>query len=180
MYLYGKLLGPEAMTKTSGYRLVFSRFRFMDFQRRQLRDMLTAWPYRGWMAMAILYLLLLYIERRKPRPYLAFCWIFLWIAPLPIEFLEGRDGACLAVPAVAWIIFAATVFVDMARALARFLAGEPALRRVKREWLFPAVMVLSLWWLSGELRWMKGSFAQPGMDQLGRPRPTRYCGRCRR
>jgi hypothetical protein len=132
-----------------------------------LISLLIRWPYRGWVALAILWLVLLYIALRRPRPYLVFCWILMWIVPLPIEFLEGRDGACLAIPLVAWAMFAATVFVDIARAAARFLAAEPGLRRVGRERLFAAVAVLCVWWLGSEWSFLKRSFVQPGMNALG-------------
>src|SRR4051812_11225827 len=39
---------------------------------------------------------------RRPRPVLRFCWAFLLIAPLPIEFLQGRGSASLYIPFIGW------------------------------------------------------------------------------
>src|ERR1039457_2250536 len=46
--------------------------------------------------------------------------IFIALAPLPIEFLEGRRGACLYVPLAAWAVFGSVIFMDVTHLAAVF------------------------------------------------------------
>jgi hypothetical protein len=167
VYIYGKVLGPEAMTKMSGYRPVFSMARFLDYQQREKAVFLLHWPYTGWMALALFWVVLLYLAVRRPRRELVFSLLFLAVTPLPIEFLEGRGGGCLAVPLAAWTIFAATVLVDVARAIAGFLAGEPGLRRIGRERLAIATIAAGVLLLAYRLRSYQRSEVRPAMGALG-------------
>jgi hypothetical protein len=166
-YIYGKTLGPEALTNGSGYRPVFSMARFLDFQRREKLNFLLYWPCHGWIALAVLWVLLLYLAMRRPRPVLVFCLIFMVVTPLPVEFLEGRGGACLAIPLAAWAIFAATVFLDIARAIGRFLAGEPGLRRVGHERLTAAAVAAGVFFMAHGFRAYQQSEIVPRMNGLG-------------
>jgi hypothetical protein len=166
-FIYGKFFGPEAMTKMPGYQPVFSMVRFLDYQNREKMNFLLRWPYTGWMALAVFWLVLLYLALRRPRPILVFCLIFMILTPVPIEFLEGRGGACLAIPLAVWAIFAATIFVDVARALAGFLAGEPGLRRVGRERLAVVAIAAGVLLMANEFRLYRESDVVPGMKALG-------------
>jgi hypothetical protein len=167
LYIYGKTLGPAALTKSSAYRPVFSMARFLDYQQREKAVFLLHWPYTGWMALTVFWVTLLYLAVRRPRRILVFCLIFMILTPLPIEFLEGRGGGCLAIPLAAWAIFAATIFVDVARAIAGFLAREPGLRRVGRDRLAMAVIAAGVFLLAREFRLYQQSEVRPHMKALG-------------
>jgi hypothetical protein len=152
-----------------GYRPVFTWAQWVDFQGRSLGDLLIQPHPVGLGGVAAFWALLAYLAWRKPRPVLQFCWWFLVIAPVPIEFLRGRAGACLAIPFVGLAIFAAVVSVDVSHALAGFLSRERAFSLLGRRNLFTTVVVAgaSLWtWYNYDLqqRYVKSSMAQ-----LGRP-----------
>jgi hypothetical protein len=123
LYIYGKTFGPDAMANSSGYHPVFSWKRFMDFQYGELSDILPGWTF-SLAGVLTIWLLLVYLSWRKPRPELRFCCIFIALAPLPIEFLEARRGACLYVPLAAWAVFGSVIFMDVTHVVAVFMARE--------------------------------------------------------
>jgi hypothetical protein len=113
------------------------------------------------------WLILFYLAFRRPRPVLRFCCVFVLLAPLPIEFLPGRGGACLYVPFIGWAIFLAVVCVDLAGGVATFLASEPLIGRLGRQGLFALLLIacVSLW--GRENLHLKRSFIKPAMAQTG-------------
>jgi hypothetical protein len=165
-YIYGKALRPDALAADAAYRPVFSLAQAVDFQTRSFRDLLAghAIPVE---TVAWIWVILFYLAFRRPRPVLRFCAIFLLIAPLPIEFLPGRGGACLYIPFVGWAIFVAVVCVDVAGAVAEFLAAEPLIGRLGRRPLCALFLAgcVTLW--GRENDWLKRSFIKPAMAQTG-------------
>ncbi len=129
LYLYGKKFGPDAMMKMPAYRPVFRLGRLVTFQTTCIGDFLFRAAPVGTLGLLFTWTLLTWLAWRYNRPVLRFCWAFLIVAPLPIEFLEGRYQACLYIPFAALAVFAATALVDAADAAARFLDGLPILRR---------------------------------------------------
>ena len=73
----------------------------------------------------MIWLAFTYLAFRRDRPILRLCWVILVITPLPVEFLEGRGEAVLAVPLIGVAIFAAVVFTDFAWTVADAFKGEP-------------------------------------------------------
>jgi hypothetical protein len=71
-----------------------------------------------------------YLAWRKRNSLLRFCWFFMLLAPLPIEFLEGRGQACLYIPLAGWAIFAAILLSDLSRSIAKYLQNHEILRRL--------------------------------------------------
>ena len=131
--LFGKIWGVDALTGMEGYRPVFSLQRVHDFQRIFLRD--AAFLHAGWGGILAFWAVLTYLAWRPgARTVLRFCWLFLLLAPLPIEFLPGKSQACLYIPMIGGAIFAAVVLVDVGRATAGFLSREPLFRRLGRNW----------------------------------------------
>lgn len=153
-YLYGKTVGPGAMTAHLGYRPVIRWSRVLAFQNTQFADIFLRWEAAGWGAIVAVWLALVYLAWRRKSPALRFCCIFVLIAPLPIEFLIGRGNACLYIPLAGWAVFASVLFVNAARAAASFLAGEPLFRRAGRPALAAVLMAAGvvLWGNTNRLR----------------------------
>lgn len=165
-YIYGKALRPEALASDSSYRPVFSIAQTLDFQTRSFRDLLAGHSV-SLETIAWVWLVLFWLAFRRPRPVLRWCWFFVLIAPLPIEFLPGRGAACLYIPLAGWAIFAAVLCVDVAGAVATFLAAEPVVGRLGRRTLCFLLLAgcVTLW--GRENHWLKRSFIKPAMAQTG-------------
>jgi hypothetical protein len=165
-YVYGKALRPDALAADFAYRPLFSAAQVLDFQIRSFRDLFVSHAISPGTIMWV-WLILFYLAFRRPRPVLRFCWIFLLISPLPIEFLPGRGGACLYVPFIGWAIFLAVVCADLAGGVSTFLASEPVFGRLGRQTLFALLLIacVSLW--GRENVHLKRSFIKPAMAQTG-------------
>ena len=116
--LYGKLFGPDPLVNAAGYHPIFSIQQVQQFQASALGDLFLNQHYSGWLSILAIWALLFLLAWRKDRPILRFCFWFLLIAPLPVEFLEHRTGANLYVPLAGVAIFGAVIFVDLAAWLA--------------------------------------------------------------
>jgi len=167
-FAFGKLAGLVALAQEPGYQMEFTLVRLLDFQHRSLSDLLLHWQLTRWPAVIALWLALLYVAWRRPNPTLRFCWFFMALTPLPIAFfVQGRGAACLYIPLAGWAVFAAVVFVDLARAIAGFLSGEPLLRRLGRPSLFAAFLALAVFaWARANHR-IKQSFVVTTMAGTG-------------
>ena len=154
LYVYGKMFGPNAPTKMPAYRPVFSMARLLDFQRRELVNLFFQWKFSGIAPLLVLWVCLSYIALRRRRPVLVFCLLFILITPLPIEFLEGRDGGCLAIPLAGWALFAAEVFVSLAAAISRAVARAPGIPPRGRSQVFGAVILLGVFFWAAENQYL--------------------------
>lgn len=144
LYLYGKKFGPGALMNMPAYQPKFTLDRFLTFQTTCIGDLLFRAAPVGTLGLLFTWTLLTWLAWRYNRPVLRFCWAFLIVAPLPIEFLVGRYQASLYIPFAALAVFAATVLVDVADAAARFLAGLPILRLLGREIPLAALLIAAL------------------------------------
>jgi len=166
-FIYGKRFGPDAVMKSSAYRLVFSRGRIVEFQERYIGDIFYHLPRFEWPATLLIWLAVTYLVWRRKRPVLRFCWFYVLLTPLPIEFLEGRDQACLYVCLAGWAVLAATLFTDWLSSATRVLAAEPLFRRLEprrvRAVLAAAGMILLA---LGSWRF-KQTEIQPAIPKLG-------------
>jgi hypothetical protein len=129
--IYGMRFGPDRLMESSLYRPVFSRHRIVEFQGRYLGDMFYHLPRFGWLATLLIWLAVTYLVWRRKRPVLRFCWFYMLLTPLPIEFLDGRDRACLYVCLAGWAVLAATLFTDWLPSATRVVAAEPLFRRLE-------------------------------------------------
>jgi hypothetical protein len=130
VYIWGKAYGQYGLMKQAGYVPEYSWERIVDFQQRYLADIFYQVPRMGGLAVCLIWIAVTYLAWRRPRPILQFCWFWIVVTPLPIEFLIGRDQACLYVPLAGWAIMAATVFLDCVPAVTRVVAGERIFRGV--------------------------------------------------
>jgi len=167
LYVYGKAFRPGAMAAEAEYHPVFSWERLLDFQIRSLSDLAEKWNYFTAAGVLVFWLAVLYLAWRRRRPELRFCSLMLAIAPVPIEFIPGRAGACLYIPFIAWAIFCATVFVDLAEAAARFLAGDPVFRVLGRSGAFSLLTVVAVVLLIRRNEHLHRSYVEPVMAQTG-------------
>jgi hypothetical protein len=133
VFIYGKKFGPDALMQASSYTPVFSWERIVDFQERYIGDIFYHVPRFEWLATLLIWLAVTYLVWRRKRPVLRFCWIYILVTPLPIEFLQGRDQACLYVCLAGWAVLAATLFTDWLSSAARILTAEPLFPRLKPE-----------------------------------------------
>jgi len=130
VFIYGKRFGPNGIMKISAYRTVISRGQIVDFQERYLGDIFYHVPRFEWFATLPIWLVVTYFVWRRKRPLLRFCWFYVLLTPLPIEFLEGRDQACLYVCLAGWAVLAATLFTDWLASATRVVAAEPLFHRL--------------------------------------------------
>ena len=165
--IYGKRFGPGGIMKSSAYRPVFSRERIVDFQERYIGDIFYHVPRFEWFATLLIWLAVTYLVWRRKRPVLRFCWFYVLLTPLPIEFLEDRGQACLYVCLAGWAVLAATLFTDWLGSATRVVAAEPLFRRLglgrTRTMLAAAGMVLLA---LGSWRF-KQTEVQPAIPYLG-------------
>lgn len=166
-YVYGRVLAPNALAASPGYRLVFSRARLVDFQKRAFDDLFLSWNYFDWHTVLLFWAIITWLAWRRNRPALRFCWFFILLAPLPIEFLPGRGGACLYVPLFGWAVFAAIVFRDVVEAAAAFGAREPLVGRLGRPGVFALLISTGVFLWARDNRRLEDSFVKPAIPQLG-------------
>jgi hypothetical protein len=167
VFIYGKSFGHDGLMKASAYRPVFSWERIVDFQERYIGDIFYRMPRFDWLATLLIWLAVTYLVWRRNRPVLRFCWIYILVTPLPIEFLEGRDQACLYVCLAGWAVLAATLFTDWLASATRILTAEPLFRRLDprhvRAVLAAAGMIL---WALGNWSFERTE-VQPAIQYLG-------------
>jgi hypothetical protein len=168
-YCYGKAFGHDALMKQPAYAPVISLARWETFQARSLGELFLSWGRFHMCDVALLWFAVFYLAWRLHRPVLWFCWLFVAVTPLPIEFLEGRGGACLYVPVLGWSIFAAVIFRETVGALSRMLMGDPVLRHLGAQSICAVLILAGLYLWAAENRRLKESFVRPSMAALGEP-----------
>ena len=160
--LYGKLFGPDPLVNAAGYRPIFSLHQVRQFQTAALGDLLLNQHYSGWMRILAMWALLFFLAWRRDRPVLRFCWWFVLIAPLPVEFLEHRTGANLYVPLAGMAIFGAVIFVDLAAWLATVL------RRVDRRVVLAVTIAAGVYFWAHRNHYFKERFVRLSMARTGK------------
>ena len=164
--VYGKVFGYDALTGMEGYRPVLSWQRFLEYQKTFLGD--AAFWHAGSAGILAFWAVVSYLAwRPAARPVLRFCWMWLVVTPLPIEFLPGKSQACLYIPMLGLAVFAAVLFTDLGDALVGTLAGEPLFRRFGRPVLAAGLIVAGLFYWGRENRQRKQQLVLPAMAALG-------------
>jgi hypothetical protein len=108
-FLYGVLFSPNPLAGLSVYRPEFSAARAFAFQRDAFADLFVSWHTFNLPWVLAIWIVLTVLAWRPGGPILRFAWCWWLLTPIPIEFLEGRTNACLAIPFCGLAIFAATV-----------------------------------------------------------------------
>jgi hypothetical protein len=161
-FLYGLFLGANSMTQLPIYRPELSAARVFAFHRDSFADLFVSWHFftPGWVLAVWALLTVLAWWRR--RPVLRFCWCFFVLAPVPLELLEGRTVACLAIPFCALAIFAGALLADLAESVGR-LSRRPAAQRA----IVAAVLAVTVVpWAVHSAR-VKRRLIRPQMRELG-------------
>jgi len=166
--LYGKAFGPDPLLNAPGYRPIFSLHQVRQFQTAALGDLLLNQHYSGWVKILAMWAQLFYLAWRRDRPVLRFCWWFVLITPLPVEFLERRTGANLYVPLAGMAVFGAVIFADLARWLAGVLAREAVFRRVDRRVLLAVTVAAGVYLWAHRNHYLKEWLVRPAMARTGK------------
>jgi hypothetical protein len=166
--LFGKAFGPDPLLNAAGYRPIFSLHQLRQFQTAALGDLLLNQHYSGWARILAMWALLLYLALRRDRPVLRFCWWFVLIAMLPVEFMEHRTGANLYIPLAGVAVFGSVVFVDLAHAIAGVLARETLLRRVDRRVLLAVIVAAGVYLWAHRNDYLKEWLVKPAMARTGK------------
>lgn len=167
LYVYGKVFRPDALASEFAYHPVFSWERLVDFQTRAFADLAEKWDYFHGAGVLALWVVILYLAWRRPRPELRFSSVFLAITPLPIEFLPGRAGACLYIPFFGWAIFGASIAIDLAEAGAVFLSGDPVFRHLGRRGCLALLLGAAVFFWARRTEDLHRNYVEPAMAQTG-------------
>jgi hypothetical protein len=167
LYAYGKIWGPDPLVNAGGYKVGLSIGRLFRFEKAAMDDLFLTWGTFAWKGVVAVWLGTAYLAWRRPRPAMRFLWVWLMVTPLPLSVLEGRSGACLYIPVAAWSIFGAVVLLDVARAVGRFLSGEPPLRRVPQSVFVALVLAFAFYRWAERINRLQVNFVRPAMAQVG-------------
>jgi hypothetical protein len=165
--LLGKRAGSNSMLSYEAYQPVFSLQRFMAFQKSSLHDLLGLADLPGWRTVVAIWIVLTYLAWRRDRPVLRFCWAWMLLTPIPIEFLVDRVQGCLYIPLVGWAIFGAVTFSDLARTASHFLAEEPLFSRLGRTGAFALLVAFAILLWARHMRQLKLALVQPAATREG-------------
>jgi hypothetical protein len=143
--VYGKISGPDAMTKAATYHPVFTLSRIHDFYSIAFRDLFSAGIWTpGWRGILTIWIVLALVAWvRSDLPILRFLFWFLLVVPIPIQFLVGKAQACLALPMVGWAIFVAVCLVDVIQTIDSAMVRYAHFNRLARG-LLEAVLILGI------------------------------------
>ena len=166
--LYGKAFGPDPLLNAAGYRPIFSLHQVHQFQTAALGDLFLNRHFSGWAQILAMWALLLYLALRRDRPVLRFCWWFVLITLLPVEFMEHRTGANLYIPLAGVAVFGSVVFVDVAHAIAEVLAQETLLRRLDRRVLLAVIVAAGVYLWAHRNYYLKEWLVKPAMARTGK------------
>jgi hypothetical protein len=185
--VYGKISGPDAMTKAETYHPVFALSRIHDFYSIAFRDLFSAGIWApGWRGILTIWIVLALVAWvRSDLPVLRFLFWFLLVVPIPIEFLLGKAQACLCLLMVGWAIFVAVCLVEVTQTIGRAVVRYAHFNRLARGILEAAlILAIALSWARENRRLQVGivnnSMASQGFEtwdliqqfpEFQRPRP---------
>jgi hypothetical protein len=158
-FLYGLLFGKESFIGLSIYKPELSAARVFAFHRDSFADLFTSWHFFNLKWVLVVWAAITVLAWWRRHPVLRFCWCYFLITPLPLELLEGRTVACLAIPFYGLAIFAATVLTDTAEGVARRLGGRRAVAAA-------VIAMAVIPWAMHNAR-LKRELIRPQMQELG-------------
>jgi hypothetical protein len=154
-FLYGVLFSPNPLAGLSIYRPQLSAGRILAFQRDAFADLFVSWHTFNVAWVLAIWAILTVLAWRPRRPVLRFAWCWWLLTPIPLELLEGRTNACLAIPFCGLAIFAAAIFTEFADRI-------PVSRTARAAILAAGVLA---WTLHADH--LKRSLIRPQMRELG-------------
>ena len=167
VYIYGKAFGPDPLMKNSAYSPVFSIQRILDFQKGSITDLLCLPFVPDLFGVAVVWSLLTCLAWMGNRPALRFCWVFMIVTPLPIEFLVERYQGALYIPMAAWVVFGALVIVRATAALSTNLAAGRAFRFTSRKRIELSLMAAAVLLLFIATSYRKAAYIIPAAKAQG-------------
>ncbi len=162
LYIYGRMYGAEQIASMPAYAPVFSWERFRAFQESSLeqlfflRHVTPAGAALFWSATGL-------IAWLSGIRALRFCWVFAWLAPLPIEFIELRGQSALYISLAGWAAFASIAILE----LARWIAALPGLRKSPRAVTATLLVLALVPWVRMNRRIQK-QYVHPAMLDQGK------------
>ncbi|HTS26210.1 MAG TPA: hypothetical protein VMH81_10060 [Bryobacteraceae bacterium] len=166
LYVYSRAISPNALSRNPAYRMVFSRARILDFQIKSLGDLLLTYNVFDWRWVLGIWAVLTYLAFRRRRAVLRFCWLYMLLSPLTIEFVDDRHGPYLYTILAGWAVFTSVVTEDLIRAAAAFLAGEPGFRRLGRSGTAALLVVSGVYLWGRQNHRLKELLLRPEMENL--------------
>jgi hypothetical protein len=154
-YMYSRVLGLSGIAH-SGYHPQFSLDRILSFHEDAVGDLFLLPQTIGWKTVVSLWAVITYLAWRRRDPLLRWCWVVMVLTPIPVEFLQGRRAAVLAIPLAGWAIFTAVLIAKAASALAAILDDEPGFRRLGRDSRLAAILGLVLFLWAAQNQWFAG------------------------
>jgi len=151
------VIGPGALVQIPDYQPEFSLARVAAFQRDAFSDWFLSWHFFTTGRVLAVWALVTVAAWWPKRAALRFCWWWLVLTPLPIEFLSGRTNACLALPYCGLAVLAAGAFTELARAV----SGG-------RRMVFAAVVAAGVCFWAVRNAELKQRLIVPQMQGLGR------------
>jgi len=104
--VYGKTVGPQALASQPAYHPTFTFARILQFQTGALTDILDFPRPLELLDIVIVWSIVTLIAWWSKDRLLRFCWWWMVLTPLPIQFVY-RLGPALYIPLAGWTIFAA-------------------------------------------------------------------------
>jgi hypothetical protein len=120
-YVYGKTVGPNALASIPDYHPVFSLARVLQFQTGALTDLLYVQRPLEVRDIVIVWSIVTLIAWWSKNRVLRFCWWWMVLTPLPIQFVN-RIGPALYIPLAGWAIFAAVVVAGIVNRISAWAA----------------------------------------------------------
>jgi hypothetical protein len=112
-YMYGKLVGPNAMSTNVFYKPEYTLARFQQNWNVYIADLLVLkQDPTGWFGLAMLGALLLGALLARSRK-LIFAWIVLFFGLLPVAFAPARGGYVMYISYVGWVLYASVVLIGL-------------------------------------------------------------------
>jgi hypothetical protein len=112
-YMYGKLVGPNAMSANEFYTPEYSLARFQHNWNAYIADLLVLKQNpTGWFALAILGALLAGALLARSRK-LIFAWIVLFFGLFPVAFVPARGAYVMYISYVGWVLYAGVVLIRL-------------------------------------------------------------------
>jgi hypothetical protein len=144
IYIWGKTLGPEALSQARGYEVTFSGAQLIKSQVRFANEIFYNGP--DGLLGPVLWIELACVAWFCREKYLKWAFLFVLVTPLPIAFLvQGRPGPSLYIPLFGWGLALSVLLVRACDALAH-RSKLPRLHpdRVRLSFLFLVAILLFL------------------------------------